>query len=92
MTTLLIAHAILGLVALLVVAFVAFPYRGRTMPRAERLSERVVAVAEKVDPGEAPPLGVLSTPEKSRAMSARFEHAERRIRHGARALLPTGQR
>ena len=80
METLLIAHALLGLVALLVVGFVAYPYRGRAVPRAERLSERVVDLRDRVDPGEAPPLGVLSTPEKSRAMSARFERAEQQIR------------
>lgn len=80
METLLIAHALLGLVALLVVGFVAYPYRGRAVPRAERLSERVVDLRDRVDPGEAPPLGVLSTPEKSRAMSARFERAEEQIR------------
>jgi hypothetical protein len=39
-----------------------------------------VDLRDKVDPGEAPPLGVLSTPEKSRAMSARFERAERQVR------------
>jgi len=78
--TLLIAHASLGLLALLVVGFVAYPYRGRAVPRAERLSEKVVDLRDRVDPGEAPPLGVLSTPEKSRAMSARFERAERQVR------------
>ncbi len=79
-TTLLIAHLVLGLVALLVVGFVAFPYRGRDIPRAERLSESIAAAVDRVDPGEAPPLGVLTTPEKSRAMSARFERAERQVR------------
>ena len=78
--TLLIAHLSLGLLALLVVGFVAYPYRGRVVPRAERLSEKVVDLRDRVDPGEAPPLGVLSTPEKSRAMSARFERAERQVR------------
>jgi hypothetical protein len=78
--TLLIAHASLGLLALLVVGFVAYPYRGRAVPRVERLSERVVDLRDRVDPGEAPPLGVLSSPEKSRAMSARFERAERQVR------------
>ena len=78
--TLLIAHLALGLLALLVVGFVAYPYRGRAVPRAERLSEKVVDLRDRVDPGEAPPLGVLSTPEKSRAMSARFERAERQVR------------
>jgi hypothetical protein len=78
--TLLIAHLSLGLVALLVVGFVAYPYRGRAVPRARRLSEKVVDLRDRVDPGEAPPLGVLSTPERSRAMSARFERAERQVR------------
>ena len=78
--TLLIAHLSLGLLALLVVGFVAYPYRGRVVPRVERLSEKVVDLRDRVDPGEAPPLGVLSSPEKSRAMSARFERAERQVR------------
>ena len=78
--TLLLAHLVLGVVALLVVGFVAFPYRGREIPRAERLTDSLAAAVERVDPGEAPPLGVLSTPEKSRAMSARFERAERQVR------------
>jgi len=78
--TLLLAHLVLGVVALLVVGFVAYPYRGREIPRAERLTDSLAAAVERVDPGEAPPLGVLSTPEKSRAMSARFEKAERQVR------------
>jgi hypothetical protein len=78
--TLLIAHLALGAVALLVVAFVAFPYRGRGIPKAGRLTEKVIDLTDRVDPGEAPPLGVLSTPEKSRAMSARFERVERQVR------------
>lgn len=78
--TLLIAHASLGLLALLVVGFVAYPYRGRSVPRAGRISEKVVDLRDRADPGEGPPLGVLSTPEKSRAMSARFERAERQVR------------
>jgi hypothetical protein len=78
--TLLITHALLGLVALLVVGFVAYPYRGRSVPKAERLSEKVIDLRDKVDPGEAPPLGALTTPEKSRAMSARFERAEQQVR------------
>ena len=78
--TLLIAHLALGFLALLVVGFVAYPYRGRAVPRAERLSEKVVDLRDRVDPGEAPPLGVLSTPEKSRAMSARFERVEQQVR------------
>jgi hypothetical protein len=78
--TLLIAHLALGLLALLVVGFVAYPYRGRTVPRAGRLSEKVVDLRDRVDPGEAPPLGVLSNTEKSRAMSARFERVERQVK------------
>lgn len=88
MIALLVAHVVLGTIALVVVAFVAFPYRGRSVPRAERLTEKVASVAERVDPGEAPPLGVLTTPEKSRAMSARFERVESRLRRGVRALVP----
>lgn len=79
-TTLLIAHLALGLLALLVVGFVAFPYRGRGIPRAGRLTEKVIDLTDRVDPGEAPPHGVLTTPEKARAMSARFERAERQVR------------
>jgi hypothetical protein len=78
--TLLIAHAVLGLVALLIVGFVAYPYRGRAVPRAGRLNDKVVDLRDRVDPGEAPPLGVLSNAEKSRAMSARFERVERQVR------------
>ena len=81
--TLLIAHAVLGLVALLVVGFVAYPYRGRAVPRAGRLNglnDKVVDLRDRVDPGEAPPLGVLSNTEKSRAMSARFERVEQQVR------------
>lgn len=79
-TTFLLADLLLGAVALLVVVFVALLYRGRDIPRAERLTDAVTELAERVDPGEAPPLGVLSTPEKSRAMSARFERAEQQVR------------
>jgi hypothetical protein len=78
--TLLLAHLVLGLLALFVMGFVALLYRGREIPRVDRLTDKVEAVVEKVDPGEAPPLGVLSTPEKSRAMSARFERAEHNVR------------
>lgn len=83
-TTLLLAHLALGLLALLVVGFVAFPYRGRGVPRGGRLTdkvtEKVIDLTDRVDPGEAPPYGVLTTPEKARAMSARFERAERQVR------------
>lgn len=91
MTQLLIAHVVLGSIALLVVVFVAFPYRGRSVPRAERLTDAVAAVADRVDPGEAPPLGVLSTPDKSRAMSQRFERAEGHVRRGARVMVSAGR-
>ena len=91
MIQLLIAHVVLGLVALLVVAFVAFPYRGRSVPRAGRLTDAVAAVADRVDPGEAPPLGVLSSPEKSRAMSKRFERVEGHVRRGARVVVSAGR-
>lgn len=87
MRVLLLVHLVLGFVALLVVGFVAYPYRGRTVPRAGRLTDAVAAVAERVDPGESPPLGVLTTPEKSRAMSRRFERVEQHIRRGARVLV-----
>ncbi|MEO7980192.1 MAG: hypothetical protein ABI807_04815 [Sporichthyaceae bacterium] len=83
MQTLLIAHGVLGLVALLVVGFVAFPYRGRGVPRAalfNGLNDKVVDLRDRVDPGEAPPLGVLSNTEKSRAMSARFERVEQQVK------------
>jgi hypothetical protein len=90
-STLVLVHLALGVIAALVMVFVAYPYRGRPLPRAERLSDRVAAVAERVDPGEGPPLGVLSSPEKSRAMSARFERVERLLRRGARALVPAGR-
>lgn len=91
MDVLLIADLIIGAVGLLVVAFVVYPYRGRAVPKARRLSSAVAAVAEKVDPGESPPLGVLSSPEKSRQMSRRFEKAEHTVRRGARVLTPAGR-
>jgi hypothetical protein len=91
---LLLAHVILGILALLVVGFVAYPYRGRRapLPRSERLTDAVASVADRVDPGEAPPLGVLSSPEKSRAMSERFERVEQRLRKGARMVVTAGRR
>ena len=88
MTELLLAHLLLAAIAVLVVLFVAFPYRGRAVPRAERLTEKVAAVSERVDPGEAPPLGVLSDPHKSRTMSARFERAEAVVRRAVRTVVP----
>ena len=94
-TTLVIAVLLLGFLGLLVVGFVAFPYRGRRVPegriptgRLRGLAERSGAWARRVAPGEAPPLGVLTSPEKSRAMSARFERAEEQVRRA----MPTGRR
>jgi hypothetical protein len=88
---LLLADLIIGAVGLLVVGFVAYPYRGRALPKARRLTDAVQAVSEKVDPGEAPPNGVLSSPEKSRQMSRRFENAERTLRKGAKVFVPAGR-
>ena len=79
-TTLLLADLLLGLVALLVVGVVVVLHRGRQIPRAGRLTEKVTELADRVDPGEAPPQGVLTSPAKSRAMAARFERAERQVR------------
>jgi hypothetical protein len=92
-TALLTTHVLLGLVALLVVGFVAYPYRGRRVPvpHSERITDAVASVADRVDPGDSPPLGVLSTPEKSRAMSARFERVEQLLRRGARKLVTAGR-
>lgn len=89
---LILAYLIAALLSGLVVLFVAFPYRRRPVPKAKRITEAVVSVAERVDPGEAPPLGVLSTPEKSRRMSRRFERVEQKVRRGVRALSLTGSR
>ncbi|MDQ1600490.1 MAG: hypothetical protein QOD68_1964 [Actinomycetota bacterium] len=74
------ADLLFGLVALLVVGVVVVLHRGRQAPRAGRLTEKVTELADRVDPGEAPPQGVLTSPAKSRAMSARFERAERQVR------------
>lgn len=86
----LIALLVIAGIGLLIVGFVAYPYRGRGVPSAlpasERLNEALAAVTEKVDPGPAPVHGVLSTPEKARRMSRRFETAERAIRHPIRVL------
>ncbi|MGH8939137.1 MAG: hypothetical protein ACRDV1_07665 [Actinomycetes bacterium] len=86
MDTLLSLHLLFGAVGLLVVAFVLFRHRARSLPEPDRVSQAVAAVADRVDPGEGPPLGVLSTPEKSRRMSGRFESAERQVRRRVRAL------
>jgi hypothetical protein len=84
------ALLVIAAVGLLIVGFVAYPYRGRAVPSAlpqsERLTEALAAVTEKVDPGPAPVHGVLSTPEKARRMSRRFETAERAIRHPIQVL------
>jgi hypothetical protein len=87
----LIADLVIGAVGLLVVVFVAFPYRGRAVPRAERLSHKVADVAGRLDPGPAPVHGVLSTPEKSRRMARRFERVERAIKRPGRALVSAGR-
>ena len=79
-TTLLLADLLLGVVALLVVGVVVVLHRGRQIPRAGRLTEKVTELADRVDPGEAPPQGVLTSPAKARRMSARFERAERQVR------------
>ena len=86
MTSLLLVHAAIGLIALLVMLVAAVMHHEQTARRAPRVAAAVAAVAERVDPGEAPPLGVLSTPEKSRRISRRFELAEWKVRRGARAL------
>ena len=94
--TLMLTVLLLGFVGLLVVGFVAFPYRGRRVPdggriptgRLRGLSDRSGAWARRLAPGEAPPLGVLTSPEKSRAMSARFERAEEQVRRA----MPSGRR
>ena len=86
MRTLLLFHVIFGLLALGVVGVVAILHHARRASRVPRVAAAVVAVAEKVDPGEAPPLGVLTTPEKSRQWSRRFENVEWKLRRGARAV------
>jgi hypothetical protein len=91
MDVMLIALLIIAAVGLLIVGFVAYPDRGRAVPKVERLSEALVAVTEKVDPGPAPVHGVLSTPAKSRRMSRRFENAEAMLRHPTRMLTSSGR-
>lgn len=86
MTSLLLVHATIGLLALFVIAVAALLHHEQSAARAPRVAAAVNAVADKVDPGEAPPLGVLTTPEKSRRVSRRFELAEWKLRRGARAL------
>ena len=90
MDVMLVALLVIAAVGLLIVGFVAYPYRGRSVPSAipqsERISDALAAVTEKVDPGPAPVHGVLTTPEKSRRMSRRFEKAERAILHPIKVL------
>ncbi|MDQ1604920.1 MAG: hypothetical protein QOE01_2765 [Actinomycetota bacterium] len=85
MRYLLLTDLAIGATGLLVLLFVAFPYRGRAVPRAERVGRAVEAVAERVDPGEAPAHGILTDREGSRRMARRFEVAERGVRRKARA-------
>ena len=87
MSTLILVHATIGVLALLVLAFAALLHRGRrASTRPPRVTAAVVAVADRVAPPEAPPLGVLSSPEKARRAARRFEAAEWKVRRGARAL------
>ena len=87
---LLIPLLVIAVVGLLIVGFVAYPYRGRSVPSAipasEKLDDALAAMTEKVDPGPSPVHGVLTTPEKSRRMSRRFEAAEQVILHPIRVL------
>jgi hypothetical protein len=87
----LIALLVIAAVGLLIVGFVAYPYRGRgvvpsALPASDRVNDALAAVTERVDPGPSPVHGVLSTPEKARRMSRRFETAEQAIRHPIRVL------
>lgn len=90
MTTLIAAHLIFGFLATAVIALVVLLYRGRSLKRAQRMTDVVKSAARRVHPGEAPPQGVLTTPEKSRQVSQRFEAAEQKVRRGARALTLRG--
>jgi hypothetical protein len=82
---LLLPLLVIAALGLLIVGFVAYPYRGRSVPSAipasDKIDEALAAVTEKVDPGPSPVHGVLSTPEKARRMSRRFETAEQAILH-----------
>ena len=86
MLALLTICLVLGVVAGLVLLFVAYPYRGRALPVAEPLGDAVAAVAEKIDPGEAPPQGVLGSPEAARRTRRRIEVAESRLTAWLRGL------
>lgn len=90
MTILISVHVLLGLLGALIIALVVILYRGRSLPRAQRVTKAVVSAAQRVHPGEAPPQGVLTTPEKSRQVSDRFEAAEGKVRRGARVLTKRG--
>ena len=89
MLALLTICLVLGVVAGLVLLFVAYPYRGRALPVAEPLGDAVAAVADKIDPGEAPPQGVLSSAEGARRTRRRIEKAESRLTARLRDLTGT---
>ena len=80
MTALIVAHALLGLFALLVLGFVSLVYRGGSVPRTDRLADSLQEFAGRIAPGEAPPNGVLSSPDRDRAIRDRLERAERQVR------------
>ena len=86
MITLLLTYLAFGLLAGAVMVAVGLLYRGRHVPRAQRMTDVVVAAAQRVHPGEAPPQGVLTIPERSRQVSARFESLEGKVQRGARML------
>lgn len=90
MTTLIAIQLLFAFLGLVVIALVVLLYRGRYLPRAQRASQKVVAAARRMHPGEAPPQGVLTTPEKSRQVSQRFEEAEGKLRRSARVLTMRG--
>ena len=91
MMTLLATYVVFGLLGLVVLAVVVLLYRGRTLhPRAQRMTDVVVTTARRVHPGEAPPQGVLTTPEKARQVSERIEAVEGKVRRGARVLAQRG--
>lgn len=77
---------VLGVLGGLVLLFVAFPYRGRALPVVEPLGDAVAAVADRIDPGEAPPQGVLGSPEAARRTRRRIERAESRVTSRLREL------
>ncbi len=85
-----VIYLIFGFLAMTVIALVVLLYRGQSLSRGRRVTEVVVSAARRVHPGEAPPQGVLTKPEKSRQVSQRFEAAEDKVRRGARALTLRG--